>query len=178
MHEKEFYVIASDAHDAHEEVDWFCGHEKTQGAMGLIFLGDFTSPPTAKRLAERFRVLAVRGNNDGDVMALSAALATSGGELVPRDYAERTIADRKLFLTHYPDLAEVAVASGRYDLVCYGHDHEARTDRQGPTVIANPGELWRRLTGRASFAIWRPESNEIELVVRSNGSDGWETDGR
>ncbi len=36
-----------------------------------------------------------------------------------------------------------AVRSGRYDLVCYGHTHLAKTHREAATLALNPGALYR-----------------------------------
>ena len=52
--------------------------------------------------------------------------------------------------------------SGRYDLVCYGHDHEAHVERVGNTLLVNPGEVMGRL-GPSRYAVYDTETGEAEL---------------
>lgn len=36
-----------------------------------------------------------------------------------------------------------SIACGDYSLVCYGHSHVAAIDRQGKTLVVNPGAMYR-----------------------------------
>ena len=52
--------------------------------------------------------------------------------------------------------------SGRYDLVCYGHTHQAEQHRQGPTLVLNPGALYR--ANPHSFALVTLSDLEATII--------------
>jgi predicted phosphodiesterase len=60
-------------------------------------------------------------------------------------------------------LAEGLAALGAYDLVCHGHDHQARAEQIGNTLLVNPGEImgWK---GRSDCAIYDTESGRVERI--------------
>ncbi|MCP3963083.1 MAG: metallophosphoesterase [bacterium] len=133
-----------------------------QGVDLVIHAGDFISPFAVAPLAELdCRVVAVFGNNDGERVVLAKKLEAMG-EVHP-NLAEVELGGRKIAAMHYPELAEPIAASGRYDLVIYGHTHEIDV-RPGTTTVLNPGETGAWLTGRATVAIVDLGSMEVEIV--------------
>ncbi|MGC9051468.1 YfcE family phosphodiesterase, partial [Pyrobaculum sp.] len=63
-----------------------------------------------------------------------------------------------------PVLLRALVESGIYDVVIYGHTHQAAVERRGKTLVVNPGELCGCLTGRSTYAVIDLERLEVELV--------------
>ncbi|HJT31381.1 MAG TPA: metallophosphoesterase family protein [Pirellulales bacterium] len=55
------------------------------------------------------------------------------------------LSERRVAFLHGDDvpLLRQTIASGKYDLVCHGHTHVAKQFRQGPTLVLNPGALYR-----------------------------------
>lgn len=123
-------------------------------ADALICCGDLCSPFIVNLLAHGFpgRIHIVFGNNDGDQLRIAQNAARHGGRI--RLYGEFAILRPEEFgiriaVNHYPAIAEGLAASGKYDLVCYGHDHTLRVD--GPirssdarpvcAALINPGAI-------------------------------------
>jgi predicted phosphodiesterase len=42
---------------------------------------------------------------------------------------------------HFHDLAPALAASGRFDLVCFGHNHAREVRREGGAWLINPGAI-------------------------------------
>ncbi len=86
----------------------------------------------------------VFGNCDANrgelAVAIEAAGLTCHGE-----FGSLEIDGLRIALLHSHDGARFreALASGSWDLVCYGHTHVASIDRHGPTLALNPGALYR-----------------------------------
>lgn len=86
----------------------------------------------------------VLGNCDYDSDQLRASIEQAGLTYHGR-FGEIELAGRKIALLHSDDarrFREVTLAE-KYDLVCYGHTHRAEQHWQGPTLILNPGALYR-----------------------------------
>jgi len=137
----------------------------------VLHCGDFISPFVMKRLWElKAKLIGVFGNNDGDKALLSELAYKKGFELHNQPYSMK-IGDRKLLLMHgwgskeetltlINSLAEV----GHYDIIIYGHTHEAFNKVIGRTLVVNPGEVYGYLTGKASLAILNVEKLEAEII--------------
>lgn len=138
--------------------------EGVAGADVLIFCGDFCAPFTLAMIAERFRgpVHCVAGNNDGDALLLSQVAGRAGNVTLHGAFAELNLGGRRVFVNHYPPIAEGVAASGLYDLVCFGHNHQAEIRRIGRTLLVNPGEVMGRF-GHPTYAIYDAEAGEAFL---------------
>ena len=75
---------------------------------------------------------------------------------------ELELGGRRIFVNHYPPIGEGVAAGRQYDLVCYGHDHQAVVRRLGPTLLVNPGEVMGRF-GRSTFAMYDADAGEAEI---------------
>ncbi len=137
----------------------------------VIHAGDFVAPFAVAPLAELdCRVVAVFGNNDGERVVLAKKFEAIG-EVHP-NLAEAGLGGRRIAAMHYPELAEPIAASGRHDLVIYGHTHEidvrqaetAAPEARPSTTLLNPGEVGGWLTGRSTAAIVELEDMQVEIV--------------
>jgi len=63
-----------------------------------------------------------------------------------------------------PVLLKALAESGLYDIVIYGHTHQAVIEKRGRTLVVNPGELCGCLTGRSSYALINVEKLEVDLI--------------
>lgn len=86
----------------------------------------------------------VFGNVDGDRRGLEAAIRTAGQQCHGR-FGSLEIAETKIAFLHGDDtlLLRQTIAGGQWDIVCHGHTHIARRERQGRTLVLNPGALYR-----------------------------------
>jgi len=156
-------AILSDTHDniwTLEEV-----LKQLSYADVLLFCGDFCAPFTLTAIAEGFPgpVHVVFGNNDGDKWLLTKVANKSGNVRLHGAFASIELGGRKIAITHYPEIAVGMVASGLYDLVCYGHDHTGKIERVGNCLKVNPGEVMGRF-GISSYAVYDTDTGKVEIV--------------
>ncbi|MDD4448900.1 MAG: metallophosphoesterase family protein, partial [Methanothrix sp.] len=59
---------------------------------------------------------------------------------------------------------KAVVASQLYDVVVRGHNHRFETNRQGKTLLVNPGEIWGHFTGLSSIAILDTTRLAVEMI--------------
>jgi len=86
----------------------------------------------------------VFGNVDHDEAELAQAIQGAGQTCHGR-FGTLQLARRKIAFLHSDDhdLFEQTIASGDWDLVCYGHTHVAEQHHAGRTLVLNPGALYR-----------------------------------
>lgn len=154
--------VLSDTHDNLGNLRRFLALFRERGVGLVLHAGDFVSPFTAEPFRETgLRVIGVFGNNDGDKLYLTERYR-GVGELFVGPH-ELELAGRKVLLMHEPRALEALVASGRYDLVVYGHTHRAEI-REGWPLVVNPGEAGGWLTGQATCALVDLSALRAELL--------------
>lgn len=109
----------------------------------VIHCGDIGSPAVID-LFQPWPTHFVLGNVDYDEAGLQAAIDAAGQHYHGR-FGELELAGVLIAFLHSDDgeLFRQTIRSGRYALVCYGHTHQARLERQGQTLVLNPGALYR-----------------------------------
>ena len=155
-------AVISDVHDNIWKLAEVLAH--LQKAEALIFCGDFCAPFTLKQIAEDFAgpIHVVFGNNDGDQFLLCKVAAQFDHVTLHGDFAEIELGGRRVAVTHYPLVGLGLVKSGQYDLVCYGHSHEAEVTREGSAVAINPGEVMGRF-GVSTYGVYDTETGDAEI---------------
>jgi putative phosphoesterase len=159
--------IISDSHDHHTNVLKAVEIFKNEQVQYILHAGDIVSPFTAKAFGEvkNAKFIAVFGNNDGEKHLLKTTIESFGGE-IHRDPYHGQIAGKKIFMTHKPSILDEAIASGKYDIIIYGHTHFKDIRTVGKTLIINPGEATDWLSGKGSLVILDMENlktTEMEL---------------
>jgi uncharacterized protein len=157
-------AVLSDTHDNIWKLD--CAMPHLAGADAILHCGDLCSPFVTQRLIEGVKgkpVFIVWGNNDGDkrLHLLTAARAENIHFL--GEFGELTLDGLKVALTHYPEIARPLAECGKYDLICYGHDHKAHEERFGQTILLNPGEV-HGLYGRRTMAIFLTGTKKVKFI--------------
>ena len=140
--------IVSDSHDHSGLLAAAVKAAAEQGAQAVIHCGDVIGANTLRALQGiGLPVHVVHGNNIGDIVAMTR-LAAEPGSVVRYhgNDAQLEIAGRKVFAVHYPHIAEGMAATGKWDLVCCGHSHQAliariRNVKGGETLLVNPGTV-------------------------------------
>lgn len=154
--------ILSDTHDHLPLLRKALGMMKERGVELVLHAGDFVSPFTAEPFREvGLRMVGVFGNNDGDKLYLRERFQGIG-ELHHGPH-ELELFGRRILLMHEPRALEALVASGRYDLVVYGHTHRIEL-REGRTLVINPGEAGGWLTGKSTCALVDLHTLKAEIV--------------
>ena len=126
-------AILSDTHDNIWNLRETLMLVKEHRAEAIIHCGDFIAPFMLKELNEaKIPVHGVFGNNDGDKFLLTKLSLTSLSHITLYDpVGELNLEHFKVAFTHYKAVAEGLAATGRFDLVCFGHTHEASLDNVG-----------------------------------------------
>ena len=176
-------AVLSDIHDHLANLAAALGHAAAPGGTGpradaLVCCGDLCSPFVVDELARGFPagpIHLVFGNNDGDRYRIAAK---AGGPTAPNvavhgESAELELGGRRVFVHHFADVGRLAVAAGRFDLVCYGHDHERALVRDGRSLGINPGAVmgWHPRRGeiRPTFALYDTETGAAEIRDAASG---------
>ena len=143
--------VMADSHDHVPMVEAAVELFKQEDVCHVLHAGDFVAPFAVEPLQQlHCPLISVFGNNDGERLGLAARLEEIGE--VHAHLASITLANRRIALVHYPELAEPLAQSGKYDLVVFGHTHIVDQRRDG-ALLLNPGETGGWLTGRSTVAV-------------------------
>lgn len=97
----------------------------------MLHCGDLVAPSTLHAIVGLgLPIHMIHGNNAGDLFHLYR-FAQGHGDRV-RYYGpdgSLDLAQRRIFLVHYPHYAKAMALTGDYDLVCNGHEHRAVIER-------------------------------------------------
>lgn len=120
---------------------------QSQGIEVLLHCGDIGTSSVVAEFAmdvTGWPTHFVFGNVDRDEALLRHAIQDAGQTCHHR-YGEIELAGRQIALLHSDDqrLFRTTIESSRFDLVCYGHTHQAESHLAGPTLVLNPGALHR-----------------------------------
>ena len=141
------------------------------GVEQILCLGDLMNAGIAKILAHHhIPTYMIWGNNDGEKVDIVRASFREGSQLTVslNTYDFLEIDGRKIFISHYDDLAMPMAESGRYDAVFYGHNHIVSKEQSGNCLVVNPGELCAQKSGVATMAIYSTTDNTAELITLEN----------
>lgn len=157
-------AVLSDIHDNIWNLSDALSKVRELGAGAMLFCGDFCAPFTLAQLGRDFAgpIHAVFGNNDGDPRLLVQVAQAAGSVTLYGQYAELKLGGRRIAVNHYPEIARQLAAGGGFDLVCYGHDHQAYLENLGGTTLANPGEVMGRFN-RPTFGLYDCQSSQFTL---------------
>ena len=161
-------AVISDIHENFHNLILALQEIEKREVEQIICLGDLMNPGIAKVLA--FQSIPVRmiwGNNDGDKVeiTLAASQKSSAMTVGVTTYDFLDFGKRKIFITHYDDLARPMAQTGLYDAIFYGHNHELSKEKINDCWVVNPGELAASKTGIATMTIYDTDSNEIEMIT-------------
>jgi putative phosphoesterase len=164
-------AIASDFHDNFHNTILFLQEAKANGAEKLILLGDYTSPSTIKLLVNsKLPIIMIWGNNDGEKVNITKLVLSHQNkiQLSATTYDFLEIDNRKIFITHYNNLAKPMAKSGDFDVVFYGHNHQKKMFEVNNCLVINPGEICALRTGLASFALYDTNNNQAKIITLEN----------
>ncbi len=140
--------IVSDSHDHRAPLAAAVAEAKALGAQAVLHCGDLIAPSTLHAVVGLgLPIHLVHGNNTGDLYALSLWAQEPKNRL--HYYGQDgtlVLADRRIFIVHYPHYAKAMALTGDYDLVCNGHEHHAVIEsianiKGGATLRIDPGSV-------------------------------------
>lgn len=136
------------------------------GVDELICLGDLCSPFIVAELGRGFSgpVHVVFGNNDGDRYRMADVAGKFSHITIHGEYAELEREGRKISVNHFDNIGHAIAAGQEFDVVCCGHSHQFRVEKNGRSILVNPGEIFGLLTGKSTFAVYDTRTGEIERV--------------
>ncbi len=159
-------AIMSDSHDRWDNLEKAVNLANEANCGTLLFAGDFNAPPGIPIL-EKFNgeVKLVWGNNEAERMGLTRKFDASEKIELCGDIYEGELGGLRVFMNHYPRIAELAAKSGEFDLCVFGHTHEYKEEKIGSCLLVNPGEIQGYKTGESSFIIFDTKSKKVEKIV-------------
>ena len=139
-------AVLSDTHDNIWNLDQALQQVAVAAAEVLLHCGDFVAPFVIPQLGEAFGgpIHGVYGNNDGDQSRLYQQATRFPQVILHGEFAALEVDGVRIAMNHYPEIARPLAESGRYDLVCYGHDHVPHWEQVGECQLVNPGEIMGR----------------------------------
>ena len=114
----------------------------------MLHCGDLVAPSTLHAIIGlELPIHLIHGNNAGDIFYLSRFAQEHAGRVLYYGHdATFALAERRIFIVHYPHYAKAMALTGDYDLVCNGHEHRAAVERitnikGGTTLRIDPGTV-------------------------------------
>ena len=159
--------IVSDTHDRLPLIGEAVKRLNEEGVGLVLHAGDYVAPfviPLLKAL--KAPLIGVFGNNDGEKTLLRKRFMDVGLQLRER-FAEVKVDGLKIALLHgeEEELLQSLINTESYDVIAYGHTHEAKTYRKGKTVVINPGEVCGYLTGKPTIAIFDTQTLDVKIIL-------------
>lgn len=149
--------ILSDSHDRADPLAAAVREAAAEGATAVVHCGDVIGTQTLRAaLAVGLPMHVIHGNNLGDPVSLARWSRESRGQLHYHGVDARLeLANRRIFVVHYPEYGYAMACTGDWDLVCCGHSHVAAIEtvpniKNGTTWLVNPGTV----AGLAAPATW------------------------
>ena len=161
--------ILSDSHDHREPLAAAVAEAKSLGAQALLQCGDLVSPSTLHAIMKfELPIHLIHGNNAGDLFHLYRFAQESGDRL--RYYgqdASPVLAQRRIFMVHYPHYAKAMALTGDFDIVCNGHEHRAAIERVrnikgADTLRIDPGTV-AGVSAPATYVFGDLQTLEFEI---------------
>lgn len=134
-------AILSDIHDNLWKLDLVI--PAVRHCDEMICCGDLCSPFIVDELAKGFTrdIHVVFGNNDADLFRITAKAARYPHLRLHGEYCELQRAGKRFAVNHFDNIARPIAESGKFDVVCFGHNHEFEITRYGRTLALNPGSV-------------------------------------
>jgi putative phosphoesterase len=156
-------AIVSDSHGRERTVRRALALIRDRGIRIVLHCGDIDEVGTVE-LFRGFDAHFVFGNCDGDREGIRQAVADIGGTLHD-SWGQLEIEGCKIAFLHSDDqqLMREVEQSGQFDFLFYGHTHQAKEHRTGPTRVINPGALHRARP--KTFLVLDLESRATEQVI-------------
>lgn len=161
-------AIISDTHDQlpnfRKAIDWI---EKDK-IKTIIHCGDIFTPGFLKEAIDNFsgKVHLVFGNTDEECYFTDKIDRENqfSNAVFYGEKGEIKIGGKNIAFVHFPEFARGLAATGKYDLVFYGHTHKPWEEKIAGCRLVNPGNL-AGIFYKATFAVYDFENEKLELKI-------------
>ncbi len=132
----------------------------------LVCCGDLCSPFIIKELGKRYSkdIHIVFGNNDADLFRITTNALNYPNIQLHGEFLELEIDGKKFAINHFDNIGRALAFGDKYDVVCFGHNHQFELSTNKQTLIINPGEIMGELTGQATCVIYNTASHQAERI--------------
>ncbi len=165
-------AIIADSHDCVATLTKAVQQGIDSGVEHIFFAWDLGRPSKcvpALAANHTFPVDMVLGNNDAEVYGIldhgspfSHFHLRKNGQY--GNGYECIVDGIRIFMHHYPKIAELAAKSGEFDLCIHGHTHRYREEWFGTALVCNPGAIiWD--TEPASFVIYDTKTKSVAKIL-------------
>jgi len=158
--------IVADSHDCLPKIKDVIIRLNSEPIELVLHAGDYSAPFVADAYKSlKPRMIGVFGNNDAEKNGLKARFAEAGHEIRGR-FADVKADDLRIALIHgdEEEMLRSLTTSGGYDVVVFGHTHQAEVTKEEHTLVINPGEVCGYLTGRSTFAVLDTAERNARLI--------------
>ncbi|MGC8777678.1 MAG: metallophosphoesterase [Candidatus Caldatribacteriaceae bacterium] len=153
--------VLSDSHDDLLRLKKALDVLGEEGVELILHAGDYVAPFSVRLLMDNPTPWwGVLGNNDGEVLGL---VQKSEGR-IKGPFLELEERGFRIWVSHFYQPAKWAFLSGHFDLVVYGHTHEAIVKEEGKSILVNPGEVCGLLSGQSTVAVCDLEKRVAKLL--------------
>ncbi|HQK64104.1 MAG TPA: YfcE family phosphodiesterase, partial [Candidatus Staskawiczbacteria bacterium] len=134
-----------------KSIDW----ANKNGVQMILHCGDIQTQQIIDESKEAFNgeIKFAKGNGDYD--------------LDLPEKMELEVDSKKIAFCHFPEIAKKLAASGKLDIVFYGHTHKPWEEIVNNCRLVNPGELAGQLF-KPTFAVYDTMTNLLELKILDN----------
>ena len=155
--------VLSDTHDHVINIRKAIKAFNDKGVERVLHAGDFVSPFAVAPFKElKMHMDAIFGNNEGELLGVEKMFKNIGHTLHSM-HCELNLDRFKILMIHEPLEIDALAKSGLYDVIIYGHTHNAEIRTLGSTLILNPGEVCGWLTNNPTAAILNTETKTAEI---------------
>lgn len=160
-------AVLSDIHDNIHNIKLVLEDIKNRNIEKIIFLGDSNSPFIVEGMCQlQIPIIYIWGNNEGDEVRITQLIMNSHKDsiIASECFLSIEINNKKLFLTHFPELATIAFKSKEFDCIMFGHNHQRSIEKEGNRLLFNPGSIFANKE-ECSYAIYDTKSHEVEHII-------------
>lgn len=157
-------AILSDIHDQLPQLKKAL--EILKEADILLCCGDLCSPFIIKALGEGFSkpIHIVFGNNDGDLFRITQNSRAFRQIQLHGELAELEFDGVRFGMQHFDNIARLLADSGKFDVMCFGHNHQFELSKSGSCQLINPGEIYGGLSGHSTAVMYDTSSRIAERI--------------
>jgi len=159
--------IMSDTHDYLPNIRKAIEIFNEEDVETVIHCGDFVSLFVIKEFEHlNANIIATYGNNDGERCKLKEWLKNINEDNIIDDFVSVELDGLRFFITHghHQSIVDMAIKSGLYDVVVYGHTHEMVIEEVDDVLVINPGECCGYLTGNPTVVILDTEKKAYKDI--------------
>ncbi len=159
-------AIISDSHDNIPNIEKAIEYINKNKVDAIIHCGDLAAPSIIKEeFGPKFSgpIHFVHGNVADRELNEKVAQKFSNVTL-HGDVGELTLENKRIAFCHHPQTAKELAATGKYDIIFYGHSHIPWEEQVGKTKLLNPGTL-AGMFNKATFAIYDTVTDKAQLIL-------------